>query len=52
MRKYLQDKPVKLEHAFRVMIETIAFGPGPADAFQKAVRAWHAGIEGAGGPTC
>ena len=47
LRKYLKEEPERLEHTYRILIETYenAFGPEAAQAFSKAIRAWHAGIE-------
>lgn len=47
LRRYVADEPGRLEHAFTVLIDTYrdAFGDDAADAFQKAIRAWHSGIE-------
>jgi len=46
LRKELAEKPAKLEHSFNVLIDTYGegFGQDAADAFRKAIRAWHAGI--------
>jgi hypothetical protein len=46
LRRQLQDEPARLEHAFQVLIDIYAdaFGTDAADAFAKAIRAWHAGI--------
>ena len=46
LQKYLGEAPGRLEHAFEVLIETYsnAFGEMAADAFKKAVQAWHTGI--------
>jgi hypothetical protein len=42
-----RDEPRQLEHAFNVLMDVYeeAFGDEAADAFRKAIRAWHAGIE-------
>ncbi len=47
LRVNLKAEAEKLEHGYRVLIETyeMAFGPAAAQAFSKAIRAWHAGIE-------
>lgn len=47
LRQYLQDEPGKLEHTYRVLIETYesGFGAEAAQAFSKAIRARHAGID-------
>jgi hypothetical protein len=46
LRKYLAEEPVRLEHAFQVLIETYenAFGVEAAAAFAKCIQARHAGI--------
>lgn len=42
-----RDEPARLEHAFDVLMDVYeeAFGAEPTDAFRKAIRAWHAGID-------
>jgi hypothetical protein len=47
LRKYLGEEPGRLAHRFDVLIDTYAnaFGQDAADAFRKAIVAWHAGIE-------
>lgn len=47
LRKYLAEEPARLEHTFDVLIGTYrdAFGQEAADAFRKAIIAWHAGID-------
>jgi hypothetical protein len=47
LRKYLAEEPTRLDHTFDVLIDTYAeaFGQDAADAFKKAIIAWHAGIE-------
>jgi hypothetical protein len=47
LRKYLAEEPARLEHSFDALIDTYAegFGSEAADAFRKAITAWHAGIE-------
>jgi plasmid stabilization system protein ParE len=42
-----REEPGRLEHAFGVLMDVYeeAFGPEATDAFRKAIRAWHAGIE-------
>jgi hypothetical protein len=47
LRKYLAEEPTRLDHTFDVLIDTYAeaFGLDAADAFEKAIVAWHAGIE-------
>lgn len=46
LRKYLQEEPGRLEHAYQLLIETYedAFGPEAAQAFSKAICARLAGI--------
>jgi len=50
-REQLQERLTnvagRLEHAFTVLMDTYgsAFGPAAEEAFTKAVRAWHGGIE-------
>ena len=47
LRKYLAEEPTRLDHTFDVLIDTYAeaFGQDAADAFKKAIIAWHAGIK-------
>ena len=47
LRKYLAEEPARLEHTFDVLIDTYAeaFGQDAGDAFKKAIRAWHGGID-------
>jgi hypothetical protein len=47
LAKRLQTEPERLEHAFTVLMDVYeeAFGFEARDAFAKAIRAWHAGIE-------
>jgi hypothetical protein len=47
LRKYLAEEPTRLDHTFDVLIDTYAeaFGQDAADAFKKAIIAWHAGVE-------
>ncbi len=47
LRKYFNEEPDRLKHAFHVLIDTYgeAFGDEPAAAFEKALRAWHAGVQ-------
>jgi hypothetical protein len=42
-----REEPGRLEHAFSVLMDVYeeAFGGEATDAFRKAIRAWHAGIE-------
>lgn len=46
LRTFLTEEPSRLERTFDVLIGTYAdgFGQEAADAFGKAVRAWHAGV--------
>jgi hypothetical protein len=47
LRERLTKEAERLEHSFNVLMETYgsAFGPAAQEAFTKAVRAWHGGIE-------
>jgi hypothetical protein len=47
LRKFFETEPQRLERWFQTLMDTYesAFGPDAADAFAKAIRAWHAGIE-------
>jgi hypothetical protein len=47
LQKFFQTEPARLEHWFDNLLGTYqdAFGQGAAEAFGKAVRAWHAGVE-------
>jgi hypothetical protein len=47
LRRYFAEQPGRLEHAFQILMDVYAnaFGDEAADAFTKAIRAWHAGIE-------
>jgi hypothetical protein len=47
LKKYLAEEPTRLDHTFDVLIDTYAeaFGQDAADAFKKAIIAWHAGLE-------
>jgi hypothetical protein len=47
LRRLFQEQPARIEHAFTVLMDVYAnvFGDDAADAFTKAIRAWHAGIE-------
>ena len=47
LRKYLSEEPGRLENTFAVLMGTYgtAFGDAAADAFTKAIRARHAGID-------
>jgi hypothetical protein len=47
LRKYLAEEPARLEHTFDVLLDTYAegFGQDAAEAFKKAIIAWHAGID-------
>jgi len=45
--RQLESEPARLEQWWTTLMETYeqGFGPEAADAFGKAIRAWHAGIE-------
>jgi len=47
LQKLFEQEPKRLEHAFEVLIDVYeeAFGAEAADAFRKAIRARHAGVE-------
>jgi hypothetical protein len=47
LRKYFDEEPTRLDHTFDVLIDTYAeaFDQDAAEAFKKAIIAWHAGIE-------
>jgi len=47
LQKLFDQEPKRLEHAFEVLIDVYeeAFGAEAADAFRKAIRARHAGVE-------
>jgi hypothetical protein len=47
LRKYLDEEPNRLEQSFTTMLGVYeeAFGTEASDAFTKAIRAWHAGID-------
>lgn len=47
LRQRLATEPARLERWWNTLMDTYesGFGPEAADAFGKAVRAWHAGIE-------
>lgn len=47
LEKFFETEPARLERWFTSLMGSYesAFGPEAADAFSKAVRAWHAGIE-------
>ncbi len=47
LQKFFETEPVRLERWWQAQmgIYEEAFGPDAADAFAKAIRAWHAGIE-------
>jgi len=47
LQKFFQTEPARLEHWFENLLGAYqdAFGQEAADAFGKAVRAWHAGVE-------
>jgi hypothetical protein len=47
LERLYTEEPKRLEHAFEVLVDVYAeaFGDKAADAFRKAIRAWHAGVE-------
>jgi hypothetical protein len=47
LQKFFETEPVRLERWWQAQMGVYeeAFGPEAADAFGKAIRAWHAGIE-------
>ncbi len=47
LMKYFNEEPTRLDHTFDVLTDTYAeaFGQDAANAFKKAIIAWHAGIE-------
>jgi hypothetical protein len=47
LERLYTEEPKRLEHAFEVLVDVYAeaFGDIAADAFRKAIRAWHAGVE-------
>jgi hypothetical protein len=47
LQKFFETEPARLEHWYSNLLGVYAdaFGPEAADAFGKAVRAWHAGVE-------
>lgn len=47
LQKLFEEEPKRLEHAFDMLIDVYedAFGAEAADAFRKAIRARHAGVE-------
>jgi hypothetical protein len=47
LAKRLESEPIRLEHAFTVLMDVYeeVFGGEARDAFAKAVRGWHAGVE-------
>lgn len=47
MEKLFKEAPPRLEREFDTLIDVYekAFGADAADAFRKAIRAWHAGVE-------
>ena len=47
LRKLFDSEPARLERWFQNLMDTYesAFGPDAADAFDKAIRARHAGIQ-------
>jgi hypothetical protein len=51
LEKLFKEELGRLEHAFDTLIDVYdeVFGPDAAEAFRKAIRAWHAGVEVMGG---
>jgi hypothetical protein len=47
LEKLFKDEPGRLERAFDTLIDVYdeVFGTKAAEAFRKAIRAWHAGVE-------
>jgi hypothetical protein len=47
LQKFFDTEPQRLERWFQTLMDTYesSFGIEAADAFRKAIRAWHAGIE-------
>lgn len=47
LEKLFNEEPPRLERLFDTLIDVYeeAFGADAADAFRKAIRAWHAGVE-------
>jgi hypothetical protein len=47
LQKFFETEPVRLVRWWQAQLDVYAeaFGPDAADAFGKAIRAWHAGIE-------
>jgi hypothetical protein len=47
LQKFFETEPGRLERWFQNLMDTYdtVFGPEATDAFGKAIRAWHAGIE-------
>lgn len=47
LRKLLATEPARLERWWQSLMDTYeqGFGPDAADAFGKAIRGWHAGVE-------
>lgn len=47
LQKLFDEEPKRLQHAFDLLIDVYeeAFGAAAADAFRKAIRARHAGVE-------
>ncbi len=52
LQKFFETEPARLENWYLNLLGVYAdaFGPEAADAFDKAVRAWHAGVEVAAEP--
>ncbi len=47
LENLFRNEPTRIEHEFEVLMDVYeeAFGAEATDAFRKAIRAWHAGIE-------
>jgi hypothetical protein len=47
LEQLFKHEPPRLQREFDILIDVYeeAFGPEAADAFHKAIRAWHAGVE-------
>jgi hypothetical protein len=47
LEKLFKDEPGGLEHAFDTLIDVYdeVFGTEAAEAFRKAIRGWHGGVE-------
>lgn len=47
LKRKFAEEPPRLEHAFETLMDVYeeAFGKDATDAFRKAIRAWHAGVD-------